>query len=68
MKVIMRRELLTGTLSLLSWFQNHFILNPFCSNTLITLVLCFQIFWILESRDHIPDTYQLCLFSHFIFL
>jgi hypothetical protein len=54
-------------MSLRSGFRNHFILDPFGTNALIILVLFFQIVWIIELRDQIPDTCQLSSFL-FIFL
>jgi len=62
-KIIMRRGPFTGTLSLVSYlnnlisislisllsgFWNHFIINLFCSNTLVILVLFLRIIWITE--------------------
>jgi hypothetical protein len=59
----MRRRSLTGALPLLcclnhfssasstslcSGFRKRFILDPFCSNALIIMVLLFQIVWIVE--------------------
>ena len=75
----MRRERLTGTLSLvflssisstspLSGFQNHFSLNLFCSNTLIILVLFLQIIWIIEFTRPNSQHTQAFLFSPFFYL
>jgi hypothetical protein len=50
-----------------SGFQNRFILDPFRSNALVILVLFFQIVWLQNLGDHIPDTRQLS-FLHFLFV
>jgi hypothetical protein len=40
--------------SLPSGFLNRFILDPFCSNSLIIVVLLFQIVWINETHVRRP--------------
>ena len=37
-----------SSMSLRSGFRNHFIISPFCSNTLIISILLFQILWIVR--------------------
>jgi len=57
--------------SLRSGFRNRVVLNPFCSNVLITSVLFFKSFGSYNLREQIPDTSDLVFFpfsiSRFIF-
>ena len=50
----------TSSMSLHSGFQNLFILDLFCSNALIILVLIFQIVWIIEFTS--PNSPHLSAF------
>jgi len=52
--------------SLRSGFRNRFVLDPFSSNTLIILVLFFQIVWVVEFT--IPNSRHTSGFILFSFM
>jgi hypothetical protein len=52
--------------SIRSGFRNHRILDPFCSNALITSVLFFKSFGSFNLREQIPDTSEFVFFPFYV--